>query len=157
MPRNGDRRLVAFLGGTIGNLDVHQRRVDAAQGAAPQLGPEDRLLVGTDLVKDRERLEAAYNDSAGVTASFNRNILNVVNSHLDGDFDPERFEHRAIYDDEHAVDRDAAARARRAHGPDRGARPGRRLRRRRAHPHRDLVQVHARTRSSASTPAPGSS
>jgi L-histidine N-alpha-methyltransferase len=64
-----------------------------------QLGPEDRLLIGTDLVKDRDRLEAAYNDSAGVTAEFNRNVLNVINANLDGDLDPERFEHQAIYDE----------------------------------------------------------
>ncbi len=99
VPSNGDRRLVAFLGGTIGNLDAGQR-TSMLRKVRAQLGPEDRLLVGTDLVKDRDRLEAAYNDSAGVTASFNRNVLNVINSHLDAAFEPERFEHRAIYDDE---------------------------------------------------------
>jgi L-histidine N-alpha-methyltransferase len=100
VPRNGDRRLVAFLGGTIGNFDAAERRAMLRKVRA-QLGPEDRLLVGADLVKDRERLEAAYNDSAGVTASFNRNVLNVVNEHLDADFEPERFAHHAIYDEEH--------------------------------------------------------
>jgi L-histidine Nalpha-methyltransferase len=99
VPRNGDRRLVAFLGGTIGNFDAGERR-SMLQKVRTQLHPEDRLLVGTDLVKDRERLEAAYNDSAGVTAAFNRNVLNVINSNLEADFDPERFQHRAVYDEE---------------------------------------------------------
>jgi L-histidine Nalpha-methyltransferase len=98
IPRNGDRRLIAFLGGTIGNLDAGERRT-MLRKMRDQLSPEDRLLVGTDLVKDRERLEAAYNDSAGVTAEFNRNVLNVINANLDGDLDPERFEHRAVYDE----------------------------------------------------------
>jgi L-histidine N-alpha-methyltransferase len=63
------------------------------------LGPDDRLLVGTDLVKDRSRLEAAYNDPAGVTAEFNRNVLRVINANLGGDLDPDRFDHVALYDD----------------------------------------------------------
>jgi L-histidine Nalpha-methyltransferase len=98
VPRNGDRRLIAFLGGTIGNLDERERQV-MLRKMREQLGPDDRLLVGTDLVKDRGRLEAAYNDSAGVTADFNRNVLNVINSNLEGDLDPERFEHLAVYDE----------------------------------------------------------
>jgi L-histidine Nalpha-methyltransferase len=99
VPRNGDRRLIAFLGGTIGNFDAGQRQ-SMLQKVREQLGSNDRLLVGTDLVKDRERLEAAYNDSEGVTAEFNRNVLNVINSNLAADFEPELFEHRAVYDDE---------------------------------------------------------
>jgi L-histidine Nalpha-methyltransferase len=98
IPHNGDRRLIAFLGGTIGNLNALERRTMLGK-VRDQLGPEDRLLMGTDLVKDRERLEAAYNDSTGVTAEFNRNVLNVINANLDADLDPERFEHRAIYDE----------------------------------------------------------
>jgi L-histidine Nalpha-methyltransferase len=98
VPRNGDRRLIAFLGGTIGNLNAVERRVLLSK-VREHLGPDDRLLLGTDLVKDRERLEAAYNDSAGVTAEFNRNILNVINANLGGNLDPERFDHRAIYDE----------------------------------------------------------
>jgi len=74
IPRNGERRLIAFLGGTIGNLDAAERQT-MLRKVRGQLGREDRLLVGTDLVKDRNRLEAAYNDSAGVTAEFNRNVL----------------------------------------------------------------------------------
>ena len=98
IPRNGDRRLIAFLGGTIGNLDAGERQT-ILRKVRGQLGPEDRLLVGTDLVKDRDLIEAAYNDSAGVTAEFNRNVLNVINSNLDGNLDPAQFEHRAIYDE----------------------------------------------------------
>ena len=100
IPERAGRRLIAFLGGTIGNLD-HPRRSVLLRALRAQLGPEDRLLVGTDLVKDRERLEAAYNDSAGVTAEFNRNMLRVINANLDGDLDPDMFEHVAFYN-EHA-------------------------------------------------------
>ena len=100
IPAAGGRRLIAFLGGTIGNLD-HPRRSVLLNALRAQLGPGDRLLVGTDLVKDRERLEAAYNDSAGVTAEFNRNMLRVINANLDGDLDPDLFDHVAFYN-EHA-------------------------------------------------------
>jgi len=93
----GGRRLVAFLGGTIGNLAPASRAVFLA-GLADALEPGDSLLLGTDLVKDPARLEAAYDDSAGVTAAFNRNVLAVINRALDADFDPERFEHVARWD-----------------------------------------------------------
>ena len=100
IPARSGRRLIAFLGGTIGNLD-HPRRRALLEALRAQLGPGDRLLVGTDLVKDRARLEAAYNDSAGVTAEFNRNMLRVINANLDGDLDPDLFDHVAFYN-EHA-------------------------------------------------------
>ena len=61
--------------------------------------PEDRFLLGTDLVKDRARLEAAYNDSAGVTSEFNKNVLVVLNRELDANFDPSAFAHRAFWDE----------------------------------------------------------
>lgn len=95
------RRLVAFLGGTIGNLHPRDRApfLRAIRGL---LQPGDRLLMGTDLVKDVARLEAAYNDSAGVTAAFNRNVLAVVNRELGADFDLDRFAHVAFYDAENA-------------------------------------------------------
>jgi len=99
IPAPAERRLIAFLGGTIGNLD-HGQRARMLRTLAAGLGPEDRLLVGTDLVKDRARLEAAYNDSAGVTAEFNRNVLHVLNANLGGDLTPDRFEHVAFYDDD---------------------------------------------------------
>jgi L-histidine N-alpha-methyltransferase len=99
IPHNGHRRLIAFLGGTIGNLDAAQRGAMLSTLKAG-MAPDDRLLIGTDLVKDRDRLEAAYNDSAGVTAEFNRNVLHVLNENLAADLDPERFEHIALYDED---------------------------------------------------------
>ncbi|NPD29660.1 L-histidine N(alpha)-methyltransferase [Corallococcus exiguus] len=94
----GGRRLVAFLGGTIGNLKPAQRALFLRE-LASGLKPGDGLLLGTDLIKDRERLFAAYNDSAGVTADFNRNVLRVINRELNADFDPEAFEHLAPFDE----------------------------------------------------------
>jgi len=96
LPRDG-RRLLAFLGGTIGNLKP-EPRARFLEDVAGQLGPADAFLLGTDLVKDIPRLEAAYNDAQGVTAAFNKNVLSVLNSELDADFDLDRFEHLARYD-----------------------------------------------------------
>src|SRR6478736_2832902 len=92
-------RVVAFLGGTIGNFPPGSRR-RFLRGLARLLRPgtADRLLLGTDLVKDVETLEAAYNDSEGVTAEFNRNVLRVMNRELDADFDVDAFEHVAFFD-----------------------------------------------------------
>jgi L-histidine Nalpha-methyltransferase len=90
--------LIAFLGGTIGNFHPPVRRSFLAR-IASLMYPEDRFLLGTDLVKDRGRLEAAYNDSAGVTAEFNRNVLYVLNRELGADFDPGAFAHRAFWDE----------------------------------------------------------
>jgi L-histidine N-alpha-methyltransferase len=95
------RRLVAFLGGTIGNFEpVSRGRFLAALGAA--LAPGDRFLLGTDLVKDADRLVAAYDDRAGVTAEFNLNVLSVINRELQADFDLDGFQHVAVWnpDDE---------------------------------------------------------
>jgi L-histidine N-alpha-methyltransferase len=94
----GDQRLFAFLGGTIGNL-LPEERAAFLGGLREQMDEDDRLVIGTDLIKDRSVLEAAYNDSAGVTAEFNRNVLRVINSGLDADFDPEAFEHVAFFDE----------------------------------------------------------
>jgi L-histidine Nalpha-methyltransferase len=94
---NGAPRLVALLGGTIGNFPPGTRRTVLGK-IATLLGPDDRLMLGTDLVKDPRRIEAAYNDSAGVTAEFNRNLLHVLNRELDADFAPESFAHVAFYD-----------------------------------------------------------
>jgi L-histidine N-alpha-methyltransferase len=99
---NGRRRLVVFLGGTLGNLDRNQRRAFLGR-MFRLLGPDDRLLIGTDLVKDEATLEAAYNDSAGITAEFNRNVLRVINANLGGDLDPANFDHVALY--HHAEER----------------------------------------------------
>ncbi|HZA11128.1 L-histidine N(alpha)-methyltransferase [Mycobacterium sp.] len=91
---SGDRRLVAFLGSTIGNLTAEPRaRFLSALSAV--LTPGDHLLLGTDLVKDAGRLVRAYDDTAGVTAAFNRNVLAVINRELGADFDIDAFEHVA--------------------------------------------------------------
>jgi L-histidine Nalpha-methyltransferase len=95
---DGSRRLFAFLGGTIGNLYPDERSEFLGR-LRELMAPEDRLVLGTDLVKDRAVLEAAYNDSQGVTAEFNRNVLRVVNDSLDADFDPQHFEHVAFFDE----------------------------------------------------------
>jgi L-histidine N-alpha-methyltransferase len=101
IPDGDGRRLVAFLGGTIGNLYPDARREFLARVAA-LLEPGDRILLGTDLVKSAERLEAAYDDAEGVTAEFNKNVLCVLNREYGGDFDPGAFEHVARYDAEAA-------------------------------------------------------
>ncbi len=101
IPDGEGGRLLAFLGGTIGNLYPSDRRDFLARLAA-LMGPEDRLLLGTDLVKETDRLEAAYDDAAGVTAEFNKNVLEVLNRELGADFDLDAFEHVARYDAEEA-------------------------------------------------------
>ena len=93
----GERRLLAFLGGTVGNL-FPVERVEFLAGLRELMDADDRLLLGTDLVKDVPVLEAAYDDAEGVTAAFNRNALRVVNRELRADFPVERFEHRAFFD-----------------------------------------------------------
>ncbi len=97
---DGVPRLVALLGGTIGNFPPGTRR-RLLRKISALLGPEDRLLLGTDLVKDPAVIEAAYDDSQGITAEFNRNILHVVNRDLDADFSPEAFDHVAFFDRRH--------------------------------------------------------
>ena len=91
---------MAFLGGTIGNFPPGSRR-RVLRKIASLLGPDDHLLLGTDLVKDPEILEAAYDDAEGVTAEFNRNLLQVLNRELGADFDPDDFDHVALFDTEH--------------------------------------------------------
>jgi L-histidine N-alpha-methyltransferase len=93
-------RIVAFLGGTVGNFQPGSRR-RFLRSIADLLGPEDHLLMGTDLVKDPDVLEAAYDDAEGVTAEFNRNVLRVLNRELDADFNPEDFDHIALFDPQH--------------------------------------------------------
>jgi L-histidine N-alpha-methyltransferase len=90
-------RIFAFLGGTIGNFPPGSRRRFLRQ-ISRLMGPEDHLLMGTDLVKDPSVLEAAYDDAQGVTAEFNRNVLLVVNRELDANFDPQDFDHVALFD-----------------------------------------------------------
>jgi L-histidine N-alpha-methyltransferase len=99
IPDGAGRRLIAFLGGTVGNLYPRQRHAFLERIAA-LLAPGDRLLLGTDLIKDAARLEAAYDDAAGITAEFNKNVLEVLNRELGADFDLDAFEHIARYDPE---------------------------------------------------------
>ena len=99
-PTNGVPRIVALLGGTIGNFPPGTRR-SLLRKIGALLGPEDRLLLGTDLVKDPAMIEAAYDDPGGITAEFNRNVLHVINRELDADFDPSEFEHVAFFDRRH--------------------------------------------------------
>ncbi|WP_328363444.1 L-histidine N(alpha)-methyltransferase [Mycobacterium sp. NBC_00419] len=95
----GGRRLFVFLGSTIGNLTPGPR-AEFLSSLADVLEPGDSLLLGTDLVKDADRLVRAYDDSAGVTARFNRNVLAVVNRELNADFDVEAFAHVARWNAE---------------------------------------------------------
>ncbi len=98
------RRLFAFLGGTVGNFDPAQRAAFLA-GLADAMRPGDRFLLGTDVIKDRGRLVAAYDDAAGVTAEFNRNVLHVLNRELGADFVPDRFAHVARWnEDDHRIE-----------------------------------------------------
>jgi L-histidine Nalpha-methyltransferase len=97
----GGGRMALFLAGTLGNLHPDEVPPFLCR-VARQLAAGDAFLVGLDLVKDEARLNAAYNDAAGVTAEFNRNILRAVNDGLGADFDPMGFEHVAFYDPEHA-------------------------------------------------------
>ncbi|WP_037367035.1 L-histidine N(alpha)-methyltransferase [Amycolatopsis orientalis] len=93
-------RVVAFLGGTIGNF-LPGERTEFLHSVRDVLGEGEWLLLGTDLVKDRETLERAYDDAAGVTAAFNRNVLRVINAELGADFDPDEFDHVAYWDSDH--------------------------------------------------------
>lgn len=95
----GGRRLFAFLGSTIGNLTPGPR-AEFLSSLSAQMRPGDSLLLGTDLVKDTGRLVRAYDDPAGVTAAFNRNVLAVINRQLDADFDVEAYEHVARWNAE---------------------------------------------------------
>jgi L-histidine N-alpha-methyltransferase len=97
---DGCPRIVALLGGTIGNFPPGSRR-RLLRRIGSLLGEQDRLLLGVDLVKDPRVIEAAYNDSRGVTAAFNRNVLAVINRELDADFDLAAFNHVAFFDRRH--------------------------------------------------------
>lgn len=100
LPPKDGARLIVFLGGTLGNFLPGARR-RFLRMLRRRLGPRDHLLLGTDLVKDPAVLEAAYDDSEGVTAEFNRNVLHVMNRTLRADFDVDQFEHVAFFDPDH--------------------------------------------------------
>jgi len=97
IPSEG-RRLIALLGGTIGNFAPVERKGFMSEIAAG-MSEDDTFLLGTDLVKDRRRLVEAYDDASGVTAAFNKNVLSVLNSRLDANFKLESFEHVARFDE----------------------------------------------------------
>ena len=135
--------MIAFLGGTIGNLNPTQR-ARFLFDLNCTMSSDDSLLIGTDLVKDRKRLVAAYDDAAGVTADFNRNVLHVLNEQLGGDFDPERFRHVALWNEEEQWI-EMRLRAEEASEVSlTGGRHHRPLRRGRGPVDRDQCQVHAR-------------
>jgi L-histidine N-alpha-methyltransferase len=100
LPTAGRRRLIAFLGSTIGNLEPGPRAAFLTE-VARALRPGDSFLLGTDLVKDPDRLVTAYDDDSGVTAAFNRNVLAVLDRELKADFDLDAFDHVALWDPEH--------------------------------------------------------
>ncbi|MFO7949223.1 MAG: L-histidine N(alpha)-methyltransferase [Candidatus Fermentibacteraceae bacterium] len=89
------RKLILFLGSTIGNLE-ESAAAGLLSALSASMGPDDRLILGLDMLKDRKVLERAYNDSRGITAEFNRNILRVANRLADTDFHPDNFVHRAF-------------------------------------------------------------
>jgi L-histidine Nalpha-methyltransferase len=105
LPRTLDRPILfAFLGSTIGNFESKDA-VLLLERVRDVMRPDDHFLLGVDLRKDPAVIHAAYNDAAGVTAEFNRNILRVMNAELDADFVPECFAHRAFYDEgEHRIE-----------------------------------------------------
>ena len=96
---DGERRMFAFLGGTIGNLHADER-LRFFREIRELMGGDDTLLLGTDLVKDVDELEAAYNDAEGVTGEFNLNVLEVLNRELGADFPLDRFEHVAFFNED---------------------------------------------------------
>ena len=151
----GDRRMVAFLGGTIGNLYVEERA--AFLGAlADSLEPGDWLLLGTDLVKSADRLIAAYNDPQGVTAAFVLNCLRRAQPRARRRLRPRRLLLRAVLGPADGADGPPAARRDAAAGDDPRRRPDLRPRLRRGDPGRDLHQVPARTGSAPSSRPPAS-
>ena len=93
------RRVVFYPGSTIGNMEPHDAR-DFLSGLRQWLGEDGGILIGVDLHKSEQVLNAAYNDASGVTARFNLNILNALNNMLDGDFREQAFSHRAFYNSE---------------------------------------------------------
>ena len=98
LPESPGPRLVVFLGGTLGNL-LPEERARFLRSVRSLLSPGDGLLLGTDLVKDERTLVAAYDDAAGVTAAFNKNVLTVMNRELGADFQLGDFDHVALWDD----------------------------------------------------------
>jgi L-histidine N-alpha-methyltransferase len=95
----GGKRMIVFLGGTIGNFTPSER-LEFLRSLLATMAPADSFLLGTDLVKDHDRLVTAYDDAQGVTAEFNKNVLKVINRNLDADFDVSTFDHVALFNTE---------------------------------------------------------
>lgn len=93
---NDRQKIFIFLGSTLGNMDATQSGC-FFENVARMMSQDDRFVLGVDLVKPVKTLEAAYNDRQGVTAQFNKNILNVINAEFDADFDPDAFDHLALF------------------------------------------------------------
>ena len=91
-----EKKVILFLGSTIGNFDEHERN-QFLHGLAEYLNPNDGLLIGIDLIKSRGLIERAYNDSQGITAAFNKNLLQRINREFHADFQVEKFTHHAFY------------------------------------------------------------
>ncbi|MEN8263088.1 MAG: L-histidine N(alpha)-methyltransferase [Nitrospirota bacterium] len=91
-------RLIMFLGSTIGNFDDAKRK-KFLKCVADSMKQQDRFIVGFDMLKPKKALEAAYNDSRGITSKFNKNVLNVFNRELNADFEPSHFGHLAFFDE----------------------------------------------------------
>ena len=98
LPFPGKRRLLVFLGSTIGNFEVEDAKT-FLRGPAERMHDDDAFLIGFDLIKDVETIERAYNDAAGITEAFNKNLLTVLNRELGADFDLSAFDHRAFYNE----------------------------------------------------------
>jgi len=98
LPFPGKRRLLVFLGSTIGNFEQENAEV-FLRGPAERMHDDDAFLIGFDLIKDVEIIESAYNDAAGITAAFNKNLLTVLNRELGADFDLSAFDHHAFYNE----------------------------------------------------------
>ena len=93
--QNISKKLIAFLGSTIGNFN-EKGRIEFLREIRATMNSQDCFLIGVDLIKDKEIIEPAYNDSQGITAKFNLNLLVRINKELDGNFDPDKFRHRAF-------------------------------------------------------------
>ncbi|MGI9627943.1 MAG: L-histidine N(alpha)-methyltransferase [Longimicrobiales bacterium] len=98
LPFEGSRRLLLFLGSTIGNLDEPEG-IGFLKSVVDRMTDRDRFLIGFDLVKETSVIEAAYNDAQGVTAAFNKNLLTRLNRELGADFEPDAFAHSAFFND----------------------------------------------------------
>jgi L-histidine N-alpha-methyltransferase len=101
VPSLDGRCLFVFLGGTFGNFEPEDGRL-LLHELERAMGEDDAFLLGVDRVKDRRVIEAAYNDAAGVTAAFNRNVLRVLNRELGADFAPDGFRHEAVFNERDA-------------------------------------------------------